>query len=108
MNTININGKSYIVRGKNVVIKNNKVIVDGSVIEENMKGIVKVEWIGDLANLDCDSAEVNGNVHGNVDCTNLKCDDIKGNVDCTNLNCNDIYGDVDAVTVNCKSKKKKV
>lgn len=107
MNSVNINGKSYIVQGDNVTIDNDKVIVNGNVIEDNLKGIVKIEWIGDLAKLDCTSAVINGNVYGNVVCTNLKCKNIKGDVDCTSLNCNDIVGDVDGTSINCRSKKKK-
>lgn len=99
MNSITINGETFIVDGKNVNISGNKVIVDGKVVKNGLEGIVKIEWSGDLANLDCTNATINGDIHGDVDCTNLTCGNIGGDVDATNVKCGNIGGDVDAMKV---------
>lgn len=109
MNTIYINGEKFDnVAGKNISIINDKVIVDGVVIKSGLSGIVKIQFEGDLANIDATNVEVKGNVFGNVDTTNLKVNgDVKGNVDTTNLTCRDIYANnVDSVHINCNSKNK--
>lgn len=99
MNRITINGETFIVDGKNINVSGSKVIVDGKVVKGDLEGIVKIEWSGDLANLDCTNAVINGNVEGDVDCTNLTCGNIGGDVDATNVKCGDIGGDVDAMKV---------
>jgi len=99
MNIININGKQVQVAGNNIVVKNNKVMVDGVVVGDQLQGNVQITFEGDLASLDCTTATINGNVRGNVDCTTLNCNDIHGDVDCTTVRCRDIGGDVDATTV---------
>ena len=102
MNNITINGKSFMVTGKNVCIKNGKVLVDGEFIVGDLSGEVHVHFNGDLACLDCTTATINGNVQGDVDATTLKCGDIGGDVDCTTLHCGNITGNVDATTVHRK------
>ena len=42
----------------NITINNDTVIVDGKIVESGLSGIVKVEFIGNLANLECK----NGNI----------------------------------------------
>lgn len=101
-NIIIVNGKTYHVSGNNVSIVNQKVIVDGKVIEDGLSGIVKIEWKGELANLNCNSADVHGDIQGNVECNNLRCKDIKGNVDSNNVCCENIGGNVDATIVTKK------
>jgi acetyl/propionyl-CoA carboxylase alpha subunit len=57
-----INGKSY--TGNSVSIKNNKITIDGSVIETEEKNI-KIEIQGDIEELkvdECDSVKVTGSV----------------------------------------------
>ena len=115
VNSININGEKFTVEGRNIVVRNGTVIVDGKVIKDKLKGDVKITFEGDLANLDCASAiingnvkgnvdgttiTVNGNVQGNVDGTTIKCGDVQGDVDGTTVHCGNVQGDVDAVTVN--------
>ena len=78
--------------------------VDGVVIESGLSGNVKVEFIGDLANIDCTNLVVNGDVKGDVDCTNLKCGNIVGDVDATNVTCANVIGDIDAHKVTCKNR----
>jgi hypothetical protein len=104
-NKITINGKTYDVSGNNIVVKNDTVYVDGVIVQSGLSGIVKIEFTGDLANLDCTTAEIAGNVQGDVDCTTIKCGDIGGDVDCTTINCRDISGDVDCTTIACGSVK---
>ena len=52
MNNITVNGKSYICSGKNIVVRNGKVIVDGELIEEGLSGNVHIHFNGDLASLE--------------------------------------------------------
>lgn len=101
-NVITINGKTIKVKGNNVSVVNNKVIVDGKVVEEGLDGIVKIEWTGDLAKLNCNTAEIHGNVHGDVDCNTLYCGDIQGDVDSNTVHCGNIGGNVEANVVHRK------
>ena len=101
MSRITINGKSFTTSGNNITIVNDKVIVNGKVIESGLSGIVKIQFEGDLANLDANVVEITGNVIGKVDSNTLTITgDIKGNVDSNTVNCRDIYGSVDANVVN--------
>jgi hypothetical protein len=106
--TITINGKTFTTKGNNISVINDKVMVDGIIIESGLSGIVKIQFEGDIANIDATSVEIVGNVTGNVGTTHLKVSgDIKGNVDTTHLNCRDIYANrVDSVHINCNSKNK--
>lgn len=100
-NKITINGKSYDVSGNNISVKNDSIYVDGILVESGLSGDVKVEFTGDLANLDCTTATINGNVTGDVDGTTISCGNISGSVDGTTINCGNIGGDVDGTTINC-------
>lgn len=104
-NKITINGKTYNVSGKNIQVKNDSIYVDGDLVESGLSGVVKVEFTGDLTNLDCTTAHINGNVLGNVDGTTINCGDVGGKVDGTTINCHDISGNVDGVTIKCNSVK---
>jgi hypothetical protein len=99
MNIININGRSFSVSGNNIVVKNNSVYVDGSLVEDGLSGIVKIEFTGDLASLDCNTVEVNGNVQGNVKGNTIKCGDVGGNVDGNTVKCENVSGNVKGNTV---------
>ena len=99
MNTININGNSFSVSGNNITVINGKVMVDGKVVQDNLSGIVKIEFTGDLAKLDCNTAEVHGNINGSVNTNSLECGNIMGNVDANSVKCETIIGDVDANTI---------
>jgi len=102
MNSITINGKSYICEGNSIVVKNGKVLVGGELMTEGLSGEVKISFTGDLASLDCANAVVNGNVQGSVDATNITVNgNVGGDVDGTNIKCGDVGGDVDGTTVNC-------
>lgn len=97
MATIIVDGSTY--SGKNVQIINGRVIVDGKETNGKEYGSINVIVNGNLETLDCTSAEINGDVHGNVDATNVTCKAIGGDVDATNVKCDFIEGDVDAVNV---------
>lgn len=101
MSVITVNGKTYNVQGNNITVNGDSIKVDGKTIESGLSGEVKVKFEGDLANLHCNSAVVNGNIKGDVDCTSLQCNNIDGNVDCTSLQCETIYGNIDATSVKC-------
>jgi len=99
--TITINGKTYTVDGNNVSIIDNKILVDGKVIEGSLSGIVKIEWNGPAANIDAVSIHINGNVNGNVDGTSIQINgDVTGNVDGTSITCGKVLGNVDSLSVN--------
>ena len=102
MNNITINGKTFVVKGKNVCIRNGTVTVDGEFIVGDLSGEVHVHFNGDLASLNCTTATINGNIQGNVDATTVKCGNIGGDVDCTTLHSGNITGNVDATTVRLK------
>jgi hypothetical protein len=105
MNIINVNGKNFDVVGRNIVVRNGNVIVDGKQVIGDLTGNVHIIFTGDLAKLDCTSATINGNVQGDVNSTSLQCNDIGGNVDATNVKCNNIMGSVDATNVKIKKQQ---
>jgi hypothetical protein len=106
MNIIKINGERYDVEGKNIVVRRGKVLVNGKVIKDGLTDTVKIEFEGDLAYLDCTSAVINGDVHGDVDGTTITVTgDISGNIDGTTIKCGDVSGDVDGYTVTCGKVK---
>jgi len=99
-NTITIIGKSIDVVGNKIKIRNNSVFVDGIEVESGLSGIVKIEFTGDLAKLDCTSAVINGSVLGDVDGTNITViGDVQGDIDGTNIKCGSVGGDVDGTTI---------
>lgn len=103
-NKIIVDGVEYDVRGKNIIVdKNNNVFVDCDYVVGPLFGNIKIEFVGNIANLSCTSATIHGNVLGDVDCTSLKCDDVGGDVDSTTINCRDIKGNVDSTTIKCNS-----
>lgn len=101
-NQIVINGKKYEnISSGNLTISNNKVYVNGFLIE-NLKNIeeknIKIEIYGDKNFISVDSCEtinVNGNVY-NIKLTNgtITCNDVKNDVTITNgdINANKIFG----------------
>lgn len=106
MNTIKINGESFKVDGKNIIVGRNSIQVNGDVIKDNLSGTIKIEFEGDLANLDCTTAVVNGNVHGDVDGTTITVNgNVSGDLDGTTIKCGDVGGDVDATTITCRKIK---
>ena len=100
MARISINDKHF-VTGNNIVVVDGEVVVDGKRFTDNTPNI-NVVVHGDLNKLDCNDAEINGNVMGDVDANNVTCEIIGGNVDGNTINATNIGGDVDANVVNCK------
>mgnify|MGYP001563240432 CR=1 FL=1 len=98
MNTIKINGKLFSVSGNNVSINGNSVIVNGIKIVDGLKGVVKVEWVGEVADVQSDYDVQCGNVQGSVNAgMNVTCQNVGGDVDAgMNVKCSDVTGDVDA------------
>lgn len=111
-NRIIINGKKYNnISSGNSTISNNKVYVNGFLIED-LKNIeeknIKIEIYGDKNFISVDSCEtinVNGNVY-NVKLTNgtITCDDVKNDVTITNgdINANKIFGKCEVVNGDIK------
>ena len=104
MNVITINGRRYEVSGNNISVSNGKIKVDGVTIEEGLTGTVKVQFEGDLANLECADAKINGNIHGNVNAADLKCGDVGGNVNAADVKCGNVAGRVNAAEVRMRKK----
>jgi len=105
MNKITINGTTYAVNGKNIKVTNGAVMVDGIMVTSGLSGNVGIKFSGDLARLEAASAEVHGNINGDVDCTNLICNNIQGDVDATNVTVRgSIHGSVDATHITSKDK----
>lgn len=77
MSTISINGQDY--SGRNIVIRNGNVIIDGRKVtsEDKVINIVVTGDIQDLTVDSCDSVTVHGNVNslqttsGDVSCHNV-------------------------------------
>ena len=111
-NQIIINGKKYEnISSGNLTISNNKVYVNGSLIE-NLNNIeeknIKIEIYGDKNFISVDSCEninVNGNVY-NIKLTNgtITCDDVKNDVTITNgdINANKIFGKCEVINGDIK------
>ncbi len=111
-NEIVINGKKYSnISSGNLTISNNKVYVNGFLIE-NLKNVeeknIKIEIYGDKNFISVDSCEtinVNGNVY-NIKLTNgtITCDDIKNDVTITNgnISADKIFGKCEVVNGDIK------
>ena len=103
------NSKTITCSGKNIVIKDNKIIVDGKVLEDNLIGNIAVVVNGDVSCLECDgSVEVHGN-SGAIDCGGSCTIDgnVSGDIDAGgSVTCGNVEGDIDAGgSVRCKSRK---
>ena len=102
MNILKIDGKSFSVSGKNIRVKQRNVYVDGDLVTtiEGEAKTIHVEFQGDLAELDCNTCTINGNVQGSVDANTINCKDVGGNIDANTVNCGKVNGDIDANVVN--------
>ena len=102
MNKLIVNGTTYQVQGNRINVRKRTIYVGDKVVIDNLSGTVKIEFQGDLASLDCNTATVNGNVNGDVDANSLTVTgDVAGDVDCTSIKCRDVGGDVDGTSVTC-------
>lgn len=107
--SVSVNGKTVRVRGSNIVVINDKIIVDGKSLDESMdfKNITVIVE-GNCNKLDaCGDVEIKGNC-GSVDCSG-SCHivgNVEGNVDaCGSVTCGDVGGDIDASgSVRCTKK----
>ena len=96
---VTVNGKTIKVKGNNISIINDQIIVDGKVLDESMdyKNITiivegdcnKLDAAGDVTvkgncgSVDCSgSCTIHGNVAGNVDASgSVTCGDVGGDID---------------------------
>lgn len=111
-NQIIINGKKYNnISSGNFTISNNKIYVNGSLIE-NLNNIkeknIKIEIYGDKNFISVDSCEninVNGNVY-NIKLTNgtITCNDVGNDITITNgdINANKIFGKCNVINGDIK------
>lgn len=73
------------VKNANVIIKNNKIYINGVEYIPKNKNIKEVEFKGDIRNLDSDcSFTINGNVKGDLDIGGSVCieGNVTGDIDC--------------------------
>lgn len=103
MNNITINGESFVCNGKNIVSINGKIIVDGEVIKEGLSGNVTIHFNGDLANLTCADAVINGNVSGDVNAADVKCGNVGGDINAADVRCTEAHGKITAASVKIKN-----
>ena len=98
MGTIIINGKTIKAEGKNVTIRNDKVYVDGKLVEEGLSGIVEVKWEGPMASLTADGNVTCGEVLGNVSAGgSVQCADVDGYVNAGgSVSCGTVGGSINA------------
>lgn len=106
---VTVNGKTVRVRGNNISIINDQIIVDGKPFnaafdQPNITVIVE----GDCRSLNaCGNVEVRGNAH-NIDCSGSCHVDgsVTGNVDASgSVTCGDVGGNIDACgSVRCTRK----
>jgi hypothetical protein len=98
MNKIIINGEEHSVEGRNIAVTtvDNKttITVNNKVVQTVNNNNVVIRFEGDLATLDCHNVEVHGNIIGDVDAHNIKCNDIFGEVDAHNVSCRKVRGKV--------------
>ena len=107
--TVSVNGKTIRVSGNNISIINDKIVVDGKVLDDSMdcKNITVIVE-GDCNKLDTTGAvTVQGNC-GSVDCSG-SCTvygNVTGNIDASgSVTCGDVGGDIDASgSVRCIKK----
>lgn len=118
MNKITIGGKTIEVEGNNISIQDDKLYVDGVLVDLDQEGglvkfasngILKIKWEGDtLANLKTDKNVECENVAGNVDAGgSIRCGTVSGSVTCEgSVNCEDVGEGVKAGgSVNCGDVK---
>ena len=67
MNILKIGEKAFTVIGNVIKVIGRSIFVDNVLIDSNLEDTVKIEFIGDLASLDCGDAVIYGNVDGDVD-----------------------------------------
>ena len=105
MNTVVINGRSISVQGNNISVVNDKIYVDGKLVESGLSGNVNVQFVGDLANLECNTCEITGNVQGNVKSNTVKISgSVGGDVKANTVKCGDVAGKVKGNTVKTGNK----
>jgi hypothetical protein len=125
MSRININGVTY--TGNNIIVKNNKVIINGNDVTSDTK-IINITVEGNLEEISADYCEkiiINGNVgivttmSGNIECNkdilgnvrvtsgDIDCENIGGNVETVSgdVKCGNITGNVRTVSGDIRNKK---
>lgn len=95
--TIIVNGKVFETSGKNITITNNRVVVDGQVLSDEIKNNIEITINGNVENLTSEgSVKVNGNVSGLIQSGgSVKCKDVRGNINSSgSIKCNDVIGNI--------------
>ena len=107
MAQIRINNQNY--TGDNIIIDNNKIVIDNVVTQINDK-IINISIVGNVDSLrvaSCETLTVNGDIK-TLDSTsgNIKCNNITGNVECIsgNITTKSIGGNVKTISGNIIKK----
>lgn len=96
---VRVNGKTISVRGNNISVCNNRIIVDGKVVSESLSEDITVIVVGSCGNL-----KANGNVEVQGDCGNIDCGgsctvrgNVSGDIDAGgSITCGNVGGSIDA------------
>lgn len=94
-----INGKSFSIgSGSDINIKNGRIMVDGEIVTDEAKDILRIEIDGDVVNLQADGSVQCDNVLGDLTAGgSVQCDDVMGDVNAGgSVNCDDVKGSVNA------------
>ena len=124
MSSITINGNSF--EGKSIVIRNNRVIINGNDVTPDEK-VINISVKGDLDNITSDycneiviTGSVNtvkstsgdiecGNVTGNIETTSgdIECGNVGGNIKTISgdVKCDEVKGSVNTLSGDIKNKK---
>jgi len=93
----------------NVVISNNRIIVNGKEIMDKAEGIVKIDVEGDIVSLDvAGDTTINGNILKDANIVgDLKCNDIGGDIlSCVgDIDCENIGGDIESCVGSVSMKR---
>jgi len=99
-NKIVINGKEFIVDGKDVNIIKNTIFCNGQKVECGpLSGIVSIKWEGQAASIISEySIECHGDVGGDIDADgSVKCGNVEGDINSAgNVNCGYVEGDINS------------
>ena len=74
MNKLFINNESFDIEDDNITISQiqNRIYVNGKLISSTKDDSVHIRFTGNVANLNCNTCEVSGNVNGDITANSVK------------------------------------
>lgn len=106
MYTLILDGVRHAVDSNKIAFRDDKVYAGDKMITSGLTGTVHVEFHGGLAQLDCGSAVVTGNITGPVDAGSLE---VTGNIEADKVDCGSLSvgGDLHVRKLDCGSVEAK-